>query len=173
MKGRKPQGIKSRFESKFIMTEGCWIWNGTKGQNGYGVFAVKHNGGGWTAIYAHRFSYELYIGNITKGYTIDHLCRTPLCVNPKHLEAVTQAENLRRSPDTLIGRQIRRTHCPKGHPYSEYGYLDVVKYLIEKGADVHADDDASVKEAYEYGHMDVVNYLISKGAPDIIIYDQE
>ena len=49
-----------------------------------------------------------------------------------------------------------------------YGHLEVVKYLVEQGADIHAHDydgpDASLRMASENGHLDVVDYLISKGA---------
>lgn len=34
------------------------------------------------------------------------------CCNPRHLEPVTAAENLRRVP------KILKTHCPQGHPYA-------------------------------------------------------
>jgi len=44
---------------------------------------------------------------------------------------------------------------------AESGHLDVVKYLVEKGADVHADDDGALRWAAESGHLDVVKYLKS------------
>ena len=48
---------------------------------------------------------------------------------------------------------------------SSKGYLEVVKYLVEKcGADIHADNEWAVRYASEYGHLNVVKYLVSKGA---------
>ena len=47
---------------------------------------------------------------------------------------------------------------------SKTGDLSSVKYLIEMGADVHADDDYALRWAAEYGHLDVVRYLIERGA---------
>jgi ankyrin repeat protein len=44
------------------------------------------------------------------------------------------------------------------------GYLEVVKYLIEKGADIHADNDLALRWASENGKLEVVKYLISNGA---------
>lgn len=70
--------------------DGCWIWNGYK-VKGYGRF----NG-----ILAHRHAYQELRGDIPDGLGLDHLCRTPLCVNAWHLEPVTQEENNRRKPDT-------------------------------------------------------------------------
>jgi hypothetical protein len=59
--------------------------------------------------YAHRWIYEQKVGPIPEGLEIDHLCRTPLCVNPTHLEPVTHAENRRRA---------RLAVCAKGHDLS-------------------------------------------------------
>src|SRR3990167_10447262 len=57
--------------------------------------------------------YELHKGKIPNGLHIDHLCRTPACVNPDHMEPVTCAENRRRG---LLGNL--KTHCKNGHPWA-------------------------------------------------------
>lgn len=66
---------------------------------------------------AHRVAYELLIGPIPAGMTLDHLCRNRLCVNPVHLEAVTNRVNILRgtSPAAIHARKVA---CPNGHPYS-------------------------------------------------------
>ncbi|KKL07736.1 hypothetical protein LCGC14_2583030 [marine sediment metagenome] len=46
--------------------------------------------------YAHRVAYEMFIGPIPKGLTIDHLCKVTDCVNPRHLEAVPHLINVQR-----------------------------------------------------------------------------
>lgn len=61
-------------------------------------------------------AYSLLVGPIPTGLELDHLCRTPGCCNPWHLEPVTHAENVRR------GRQraavtIRTGVCKNGHPF--------------------------------------------------------
>ena len=47
---------------------------------------------------------------------------------------------------------------------SKNGYLDVVKYLVEKGADIHAMWDFSLRHASDNGHLEVVRYLVENGA---------
>lgn len=104
-----------RFAEKIALTDGgCIVWiAGTQGE-GYGqFFGGRKVPGEHAKIAAHRWSYEYHVGPIPEGYEIDHLCRTRLCVNPDHLEPVTPQENISRSHGNG-----RKTHCPKGHPYS-------------------------------------------------------
>ena len=87
----------ARFETKYVPepNSGCWLWLGILNNKGYGRFNAKYDGKKGQR-YAHRVSYAHYKGLIPKELELDHLCRTPCCVNPEHLEAVTHAENLRR-----------------------------------------------------------------------------
>lgn len=87
-----------------VQENGCWLWTGSTLADGYGQ--IRHEGD----TRAHRVAHVLFIGPIPEGLVVDHLCGVKLCVRPDHLEAVTQAENVRRSKAHI-------THCPKGHPY--------------------------------------------------------
>lgn len=80
----------------------CWLWLGTLNSHGYGRYGRRM---------AHRMAYEFLVGPIPEGLTLDHLCRTPRCVNPAHLEPVTHQENIRR------GYAVLRPTCPRGHEY--------------------------------------------------------
>jgi hypothetical protein len=62
-------------------------------------------------------AYELAIGPIPEGLTIDHLCRNRGCVNPAHLEAVTNRTNLLRG-DGIAALNARKTHCKRGHEFT-------------------------------------------------------
>lgn len=74
------------------MSGSCWIWTGAINVAiGYGK--LYRDG---RDQYAHRWSYELFVGPIKHGLEIDHLCRVRSCVNPKHLEAVTHQVNMSR-----------------------------------------------------------------------------
>jgi ankyrin repeat protein len=53
---------------------------------------------------------------------------------------------------------------------SANGHLDVVKLLLESGADVHAYDNGAIRMASYYGHLDVVKLLVESGA-DVHPYD--
>lgn len=93
----------------------CWLWRGGR-MKGYGSFFLEVDGGRTSG--AHRASHILFIGPIPEGYEVDHLCKVTLCVNPRHLEAVTRDENRRRS-DAISERNRAKTHCPAGHAYDE------------------------------------------------------
>lgn len=80
----------------------CVIWEGRTDPNGYGRYGQSG--------YAHRRAYEEANGPIPEGLHIDHLCFEKACINPEHLEAVTNVENHRR-------RMARIVACPAGHPY--------------------------------------------------------
>ena len=97
---------------------GCWLWLRTTAPAGrYGW--IRENGKGKLA---HRVSYESHRGPIAAGMTIDHLCRTPLCVNPSHMRVVSQRDNvLANHSRSLSAVNHRKTHCPQGHSYADHG----------------------------------------------------
>ena len=104
----RPMERIERFWQKFDRDPetGCWVWNAsTTGTNVYGQFHAPEFG---TQI-AHRYAYLAIVGPIPPETPhLDHLCRNHLCVNPAHLEPVTQTENNRRT---------RGEMCAKGlHP---------------------------------------------------------
>ena len=98
------------------MNNGCWEWIASINHGGYGLFKFNNK-----MIITHRFIYEYYHGSICPDLTIDHLCRNRKCVNPVHLEQVTQQVNISRGNTGKHHNHYNKfkTHCPQGHPYSE------------------------------------------------------
>lgn len=90
----------------------CWEWAVFRRRDGYGFFWYRHGDG----ELAHRAAYRFIHGSIPVGMQIDHLCRNRSCVNPDHLEPVTQQENVRRGAAGL--HNAIKTHCPSGHEYT-------------------------------------------------------
>ena len=114
----KPTPLKVRFDAKVSrQPDGCWLWTGYIGTHGYGMISTTKAAGRRPDV-AHRISYELYVGPIPDGLVIDHLCRVRACVNPAHLEAVTQQTNFLRS-EHQSAVSLRRNRCKHGHKLSD------------------------------------------------------
>lgn len=109
-KNPKPPG--ERFMEKVSFApSGCWPWTGYIDEKGYGIFGVRSD----DLCKAHRYSYELHVGKIPEGKQLDHKCRVRHCVNPEHLEPVTNRENVIRGNAARPKRQA----CKAGHKFTE------------------------------------------------------
>jgi len=94
---------------RITKTENCWIWNGHL-VSGYAYVRFKDK-----SRRVHRVVYEALKGPIPDGLVLDHLCRNPACVNPDHLEPVTQQTNVLRGNGIPV-QNAQKTHCKYGHP---------------------------------------------------------
>ena len=92
-----------------VTETGCWLWMRAGHSAGYGKTGRGE--------YAHRVSYETMRGPISPELEIDHLCRVRCCVNPDHLEVVSQRVNILRG-QSMSARYARRSHCANGHELS-------------------------------------------------------
>ena len=97
----------------------CLPWVAHSDRFGYGQFKV-----GGRVVLAHRFAYEMVVGPIPDGLQLDHLCRVRHCVNPDHLEPVTNRENALRGTG-ITSVHAAKVNCPKcGGPYTYYTRAD-------------------------------------------------
>jgi len=104
------------------MEKPCIQSRGYRNDKGYAPISL-----GQRIEYAHRIAYLLHVGPLQPWLVIDHLCHnedltcpggsTCLhrgCIEPTHLEAVTNSENILRGRATSAVN-ARRTHCLRGH----------------------------------------------------------
>ena len=95
--------LMERIEVDF--DSGCWLFTGPLNGTGYVIvpgFDSKSERG-------HRLTYQFFRGPVPPGLVLDHLCRVRHCLNPYHLEPVTQGENVRRGARCNAGLAPYRT----------------------------------------------------------------
>jgi hypothetical protein len=106
--------------------DGCWLWTGAVSRTGRSAGYAYVSVGRQASRVAHRVAYQVYVGPISDGMQVDHechnrdltcpggvTCRHRRCVNPEHLVARTQSENIQGS-----NRQARIPACRNGHPFT-------------------------------------------------------
>ncbi len=96
------KSLLERFESKVVKSDGCWLWQGSRDDSGYGTMW-----NGYQTEDCHRVSWKLYRGPIPAGQSVLHDCNTPRCVSPFHLHLGTQQRNIEERDEAGRGNQPR------------------------------------------------------------------
>lgn len=112
--------------------DSCWEWTASLTHDGYGRFTYLAK-----QALAHRFSYWLFVGDISKEIKVCHTCDNPKCCNPKHLFLGTNADNLRD-----MAEKGRSTHGEK-NPNRKLASSQIMEILN--------DDRKHGKIAEQYG----------------------
>jgi len=75
----------------------CWNWKLSTDRKGYGrLWTGKRDAKGTALrVMAHRYAYELLVGEVPADLLVLHHCDNPSCCNPSHLWVGTQLENVR------------------------------------------------------------------------------
>lgn len=109
--------------SKQSNEKDCWLYIS---EERYGKISV-----GRMTLLAHRYSYELHIGKIPKGFYVCHKCDVTLCVNPKHLFLGTSKDN---TQDMLIKKRGNHRKGSKHHwsQLNEDQVLEIKKKLFKR-----------------------------------------
>lgn len=123
-----PMPVMERFLARVTQDPGgCHRWTGTINHfTGYGTLSVNGKN-----QYVHRLAYTLFVGPIPEGMDVDHTCHNGdesctgeadcmhrRCVNPQHLEPVPHQVNVTRSHLAPAGKNLRKTHCKRGHEFT-------------------------------------------------------
>lgn len=118
IRGAIQKPLLERMADKFTIGDECWNWHGSLNDAGYGMIYRNDTR---RPDRAHRVMYELLVGPIPVGLTLDHLCRNRKCCRPQHLEPVTRGENVRRGVGPQLNREraLAKTHCKWGHEWNE------------------------------------------------------
>lgn len=107
--------VLDRFWAKVdVQEQGCWEWLGARGVKGYGNFDVSGK-----TFRAHRVSAMIHFGMFDQRLFVLHHCDNPSCVRPGHLYLGDAVQNMRDRVARGRDANANKTHCPKGHPYSE------------------------------------------------------
>ena len=95
----------------------CWLWTASCHPSGHGQFNVHQDGE--TVMGAHRWAFRFVVGCLPRsGLVLDHLCFTPACVNPSHLEPVTPRLNTVRGTSPPAHHAAQEM-CSRGHQYTD------------------------------------------------------
>jgi len=112
---REVADLPSRWQRRITVdSNGCWIWNGTRDTKDYGAIYS----GCKRRVPAHRVIYVFLMGPIPEGKLLDHLCRVHPCVNPAHLEPVSNKENVLRGI-SFAAVNAQKSHCSNGHEFTD------------------------------------------------------
>lgn len=93
------ESVRARLAAKVTVTaSGCWEWGGRLDRDGYGRITVITADGAKRETGAHRAAWIVHRGPIPQPHLqTDHLCRVRHCINPAHMELVTNQVNTLRS----------------------------------------------------------------------------
>jgi hypothetical protein len=109
-----------------VMESGCWEWQSSRNENGYGIIQAMSPGDPSIPLHmrAHRLSYLLHFGPPPDDRLVLHTCDNPPCVNPEHLYLGTAKDNAQDMLKRGRNHWAAKTHCAQGHPFdAENTYL--------------------------------------------------
>jgi hypothetical protein len=140
--------LTTRFWSKVLKTDGCWLWQAGTNEHGYGLIQVgKRSANNPVPSKAHRVAWELTYGPIPEGENVLHNCPggdNPACVNPAHLFLGSQKDNVRDM--WAKGRAGTRSY-----PGRKVSPGQIFRGTANKSAKLDDDKVRAIRKAYAAG----------------------
>jgi len=134
--------VADRFWAKVQKTDSCWLWDGGKSHNGYGVFSIKYKG-----YRATHVAWFLTYGKFPTQWLL-HSCDNPSCVNPLHLHEGSAGDNNKE--------KVERGRCPQG--INVYN----ARFTEQDIRDIRSDKRYLREIAVEYGvHLNTIHAIKS------------
>ena len=104
-----PAKVADRLLSNYEIIHGCWVSNYSVGSHGYSQIGWWQEGKS-RMVLGHRLSYEIHNGPIPDGMTVDHICHVRRCINPDHLQLLSNRDNGIKNH-----KGYNPTYCKRGH----------------------------------------------------------
>lgn len=130
---------RERFEAKIDTSGNCHVWIGSRSDRGYGQLRVNGR-----LYYAHRLAYEVSQGPIPAGLVIDHACHNRACVNPRHLQAVSQQKNMENLSAVRSSTGYRGVWKTRSGRYTAEVRCDYKKYRAGNFETPEAANEAAI-----------------------------
>ena len=114
----KPTGATDAHALKIVLRstpgeDGCLLWTGSAQPRGYGWICINGRN-----VTTHRAMWEAHHGPVPPGLVVAHSCDNPRCVEITHLQAMSQAQNLRDKVARGRDQNASKTHCKRGHEFT-------------------------------------------------------
>lgn len=149
---------RDRFFSNIKKEEGgigCWVWTGLASKQGYGRMTIKKR-----QKLAHRYSWEIHIGEIPDEMFVCHRCDNPTCVNPDHLFVGSRADNVKDMHEKNRNRDDRGSKHPMAK-LNEDKVIQIRKKInngdrqidLAKEYDVHPMTISNIKNRKKWKHI--------------------
>lgn len=110
------KSIQTVFKKRIKKTDGCWYFTKLNGEiiREYPQFMWKG-----VSVHAHRVSYLIHNGDIPDSMNVFRSCHDRGCLNPEHLELMSNREMAIRVVEKGRNPWALKTHCLRGHEFTE------------------------------------------------------